>query len=131
MFDRHYHIAARGGHQTVSVTHKHAPTDESVRLLREMEQAARDKVVQALRLEDSPIDGVVHAHDDFLSQRREFCVLVRVNGRQLEVRRSFNFSAADEEIADGLLMAVSQRIAAELLSKAFSKLPAQFRRAAP
>jgi hypothetical protein len=127
MFDRHLHITERG-HQMVTVNHKHAPTEESVKLLLEMEQAARDKVVQSIRLEDTPIDGVIHATDDVINMRRDYCVFVRIRGKQVEVRKSFDLQAEPEAVAQGLLQAVSERIAAELLAPAFARLPAYLRR---
>ena len=37
---------------TVNVTEKRAPTDESVRLLKEMEEAARNKVIETIVVAD-------------------------------------------------------------------------------
>ena len=122
----HRHVTERV-HEHVTVHEHRAPTDESVKLLREMEQAARDKVVQAIRLENSPIDCVVHAQMDALNVRRDFCVFVRINGQKLEVRKSFDEEATFEKIADGLLAAVSERIAAEVLAPAFGRLASQLR----
>lgn len=126
MFDRHIHVTERG-HKTVTVNEHRAPTDESVRLLKEMETAARDKVVQSIRLEDSPIDAVVHAQDDFANNRRNYCVFVQIKGRRIEVRKSFDMSAKPDAVALGLLQSVSERIAAEILAPAFSKLPPYLR----
>jgi len=130
MFDRHLYLSKHTS-QSVTVNEQRAPTDESVRLLREMEQAAQDKVVQSIRLDDSPIDCVIHAHDDHLNQRREFCIFVRIKGRQIEVRRGFNLPVTTEVIAEGLLDAVSTKIAAELLKPAFDKLPTRFQGGSP
>jgi len=124
----HRHVTERV-HESVTVHEHRAPTDESVRLLREMEQAARDKVVQAIRLENSPIDCVIHTQNDAMNARRDFCLFVHINGKRLEVRRSFDsLDATVEEIADGLLTAISERIAAEVLAPAFGKLSQQLRR---
>lgn len=123
----HRHVTERV-HESVTVHEHRAPTDESVRLLREMERAARDQVVQAIRLENSPIDCVVHAQDNAMSGDREFCVFVRINGKRLEVRRAFNMlDATVEKIVDGLLSAVSERIAAEVLGPAFGRLAPHLR----
>lgn len=129
MFDihAHRHVTERV-HESVTVHEHRAPTDESVRLLREMEQAARDKVVQAIRLENAPIDCVVHAQDNAMNGDRDFCVFVRVNGKRIEVRRSFNLlDATVEKVANGLLAAVSKRIAEELLAPAFGRLAPHLR----
>lgn len=128
MFDIHAHRHVTGRvHESVTVHEHRAPTDESVRLLREMEQAARDQVVKAIRLENTRIDCVVHAQDDHMSGGRDFCVFLRVNGQRLEVRRSFNLPTTAEAVADALLSAVSERIAAELLAPAFGQLAPHLR----
>lgn len=129
MFDIRYdtHVTERV-HESVTVHEHRAPTDESVRLLREMEQAARDKVVQAIRLEDSPIDCVVHTQKDPMNARHDFCIFVQINGRKIEIRKSFDQEFEVEEIAEGLMVAVSERIAAEVLAPAFGKLSKQLRR---
>lgn len=126
MFDRHLHVTERG-HQTVTVNHQHAPTDESVKLLREMERAARDKVVQSIRLENSPIDCVIHTQENLMNSQSDFLIFIRINGKQLEVRKLFDFDADFEKIAEGLLQATSARIAAELLGPAFGRLPNKFK----
>lgn len=123
MFDRHVHIV-EGRPSTVTVHEHRAPTDESVRILRDLEAAAREKITTAIRLENSPIDAVIHGHIDALSQRRQYLVLIRINGKSVEVRREFNMLTPAEEIAEGLLAAVSERIAALLLADAFRSVPA-------
>jgi hypothetical protein len=129
MFDihAHRHVTERV-HEDVTVHEHRAPTDESVRLLREMERAARDQVVQAIRLENSRIDCVVHAQDNAMSGDRDFCVFLRVNGQRLEVRLSFNLPTTAEAVTEALLAAVSTRIAAELLAPAFGQLAPHLRR---
>jgi hypothetical protein len=123
----HRHVTERV-HESVTVHEHRAPTDQSVRLLREMEQAARDQVVQAIRLENSPIDCVVHAQDNAMTGDRDFYAFVRINGRRLEVRKSFLMPTTPEDVAAGLLAAVSERIASEVLARAFGQLAPHLRR---
>lgn len=121
MFDRHFHTTQRGS-EFVTVHEHRAPTDESVRLLKDMEQKARDKVIQSVRVVDSPIDCVIHKHFDHLNQKAEFCAFVRINGKRLEARKSFNGGESQEEIAIGIMDAVAERIAADILTPAFTKM---------
>lgn len=114
MFDSHHHVTQRI-QESVTVHQHRAPTDESVRLLREMEQAAREKVTQSIRLENSPIDAVVHAQCDPMTGDREFVVFIKINGKRLEVRKTFrDFDLTTQAIANGLLESVSTLIAIEL-----------------
>lgn len=120
-------INSSPAHQHITVKEHRAPTDESVRLLREMEQSARDKVTQAIRLENSPIDCVVHVQENLMTSDRDYCVFVKVNGKRLEVRKSFAAGTSDDGIAAGLLEAISNSIACNILARAFTDLPRHLR----
>jgi hypothetical protein len=113
--------------ESVTVHEHRAPTDESVRLLAEMEKAARDKVVQAIRLENCPIDCVVHTSRDHMSGDSQFCAFIKINGQRIEVRKSFSMTTEPKDMVDGLLQAVAERIAAVLLGPAFNKLAPHLR----
>lgn len=128
MFDT-YEIR-QGGSQHHSHTHtiieKRAPTDESVRLLREMEEKARQQVLSAIRLENCPIDGVVLVHhDQYHSGNREFLLCCRINGKPLEVRYLHDTlrASTQEDMVDGLLKATADAVARQILSAAFAALP--------
>lgn len=121
MFDRIMIAPARDTHQYTTVTEHRAPTDESVRLLKEMEQAARDKVLQSVQVEDSTIACVLHTMRDVLSDKLNVVAIVKVNGKKMEIRREFDmYDMTREKVAIGMHTAVAERIAAELLSKAFA-----------
>ena len=53
----------------VTVTEKRAPTDESVKLLREMEAKAEAEVVKAVSVSNSTFECVIHQQIDNLSDR--------------------------------------------------------------
>jgi hypothetical protein len=121
MFDRYYQRDPYPQHITVTSTEKRAPTDESVRLLVEMEAAARAKVIQSIRLENTPVDCVIHVGQDYAQAKCMVMAAVMVNGKRLEVQRDFDlFSADQEKIATTMLTAISERIAIELLAPAFA-----------
>jgi hypothetical protein len=128
MFDRYIHGDVSGPSHVTQTVHEHrAPTDESVRLLREMEQKARDQVVQAIRLEDSPIDCIVHVQDNAMNAERDFCAYVRINGKRLEVRKSFPMDTSADVMARGLMESVATKIAIEILAKPFAALGGKIR----
>jgi hypothetical protein len=110
-------------HLTKTVHEHRAPTDESVRLLREMEQKARDQIIQAIRLEDALIDCVIHAQEDFAGARMEYLVIAKVNGQRIEARKAFDFDVMPDAIAITLRGLLAERIATVLLGPAFGKLP--------
>lgn len=98
----------------VEVTEKRAPTDESVRLLREMEAAVTARIVDAVRVTGTPVECVVHKQEDFLNQRTSYRVVYAMNGRKRTVDYAHDcFDTADP--AEGLTRALSNDIASTLI----------------
>ena len=83
MFD-HYHLAniTRPPEHTTITEHR-APTDDSVRLLVEMERAAERKVIEAVRVTDTPVECVIHVREDFLNDRRTYVAVFKVGGSKM------------------------------------------------
>jgi len=106
--DKHFHM-----HQTVApaypqTIHEHrAPTDESVKALREMEDAARDSILDVYRMEDNALNGIVvllkarNPHDF----SRSLYVQFSLNGKQFRFERKL----------DSLLSEFNKHKALELL----------------
>lgn len=87
MFDK---IVSVNTPRSIDVTHieKRAPTDESVRLLKEFEDAAEKKILEVIRFEDNDVRGLVVA-----SQRRptmmasiDYCYRFTLNGKKYDNR---------------------------------------------
>lgn len=117
MFDRnHLHLHDHGGpsHISVTKTEKRAPTDESVRLLREMESAAKGQVLASVRVENTPVDGVLYVMEDFMSDQTIFACVFKVNGKRLEARHEARRGASREDVAIGVRDAIAKVIANEL-----------------
>jgi len=76
----------------VTVAEKRAPTDESVRLLREMEQKAEESVVARLVLNgDNFFDVTVLVRQDFLSPVWRAEVYYELNGKRHMVSVDFEY----------------------------------------
>ena len=73
---RHYH-----NHSYTANEHR-APTDESVRLLKEFEGAALAKIEASLRLKDCPLDVAVTVYRDVLNNMYVVAMHYRLNGQQ-------------------------------------------------
>ena len=91
MFDA---ITVRHGGDTHNHTHhvteKRAPTDDSVRLLREMENSAKEEVLKSIRLPSNEFSGVAHLMRDYLSCSTNVAVLFKLNGKDHKVLISFD-----------------------------------------
>lgn len=125
MFDT-INLRAGDQHHHRSEVHEHrAPTDASVRLLREMEQAALDKILGTIRLEGGPVDcAIVHMRDNLADQHR-FIIRYTLGQHQREVRHDYcpkmgiSAQQANDECFQELKAALAEDIAFHMLADPF------------
>ena len=113
----HHHTTVRQ-----EVTEKRAPTDESVRLLREMESAAREQVQKSMSLPGNELKGVIHTRRDMLDRCLHVGVSFRLNNELHEVRVALNdyeCQTKDSRI-EKIIDAVSKDIALTVLRQAWT-----------
>ena len=118
MFDT-YRVQAGPSH--IDVTHnvveKRAPTDQSVALLKEMEQAARDKVIESLRLPGNTFHAQLHWQTDRLDDTTKFLVVFDLNGKRIETRYDHTRPLEHPtDVVQTLIEAVAKDIAREILA---------------
>ena len=113
MFYSFHHHHSRHSSVTVqkTVREQRAPTDESVRLLREMEKAATDKVISAIRVSDSLFEAVLHQQVDHLNCQKMFMCVIKLNGEKITVPFNCNDWASREDIVMGIRDAIAKEIA--------------------
>lgn len=111
MFDRTY-IHRSEGPSHVTVEEKRAPTDDSVRLLREMEGKAREQVVEALRITSASVEAVVHRYDDPMDMKTHFKIHYKVNGQQRECTLWTDDRAEISEKLEAIWKKVAEDLAA-------------------
>ena len=63
LFEKHIHHETKGGGRTqinanVKVKEKRAPTDESVRLLNEMQEKARENILATIKVDDNKLKAI-------------------------------------------------------------------------
>ena len=92
--------------KNVNVTEHRAPTDESIRILNEMEEKARKNIIGRIRLTDNLIQGEAIFYQNSLRSTYEIIVDVRVcvNGRVIDMEANIDC----EQIRDSYLTGVSQ-----------------------
>ena len=118
MFDKTI-IEQRTNH--TYVTEKRAPTDESVRLLREMEAKARSEVIKSIQLPSNELSGVVHMMRDVMSCSTNIAVLFKLNGKEHKVLISledFRDDSLDKRI-EKMVDETSKYLAANILQSIF------------
>jgi hypothetical protein len=64
------------------VTEKRAPTDESVRLLKEMESEAKQKIVDSITVNNTEFECNIQSEIDGLNDKTTYCVTYRMNGKK-------------------------------------------------
>lgn len=120
MFDEYHHHEHHTA-QTVKIEEKRAPTDESVRLLKEMEKAAADKITESVRVSDNGFECVIHHHVDYLQAQDRLLAVFSLNGRKMKVNYDANpLKDSPESALVGLRDAVAAEIANQIAG-AFAK----------
>lgn len=120
MFDKVTNIVSKRA-SVEAVIHEHrAPTDVSVKLLKEMEQAAKDKLVASFILDNNTLNGVVNVYQEVAYDRLVIEVTFDLNGKRIN---EIIYSHRDDVgILETIKSAVANRIATELLINTFNKL---------
>lgn len=120
-------IEPRPVHLTNEVTkhiHEHrAPTDDSVRLLAEMEAKARDKIIEAIQVGDTTFQCVVHVQTRFDNDDVHLMAVFSLNGKNLtaeHVTRRIDFDR--KKAFTALRDAIAIKIASEILTTALTRL---------
>lgn len=109
----------------VHVTEQRAPTDESVRLLREMEDRAQASILSATRVQDLGIDCVIHKQRDMLNDRTQYAIVYSLNGKKHRVNHDFQHGLSESapesvrRLCDELRAALAAHMAAHLLAGVF------------
>jgi len=117
-------------HVTATVTEKRAPTDESVRLLREMEAASEASVVAAGRLSHNSLSGSWYIFQDSMTLRARAKYVYKLNGEDItgEVEldhrdlAQLGVHAMLEKVCDAVCDAVCRRLAESITLDAYATM---------
>jgi hypothetical protein len=118
MFDR---TVINQGETRTYITEKRAPTDESVRLLREMENKAKEEIIKSISLPSNEFSGVVHLMRDALSCQIKIAILFTLNGKSHRVDvllNDFQDDSVDKRMVK-ILDSVSNYLSATILQNVF------------
>lgn len=113
-------------HSTVT-THEHrAPTDESVRLLKELEAEAQKRIVESLRLTNTEIDCVVHRMVDNFAVQTKYAIHMKIGGKPVKVEVRLQPYDERDAAMEKIFKAVSEAIAVVILENGFRGLLGKF-----
>ncbi|MBU3577552.1 hypothetical protein [Polynucleobacter sp. UK-Kesae-W10] len=117
MFDRTTIHQSGSIRADVTITEKRAPTDESVKLLREMEAKSKAEVIKAITLNDNRFDGVIHTMVEHLTGDHLLRFVYSVNGKKLTTDfRIDMFDASPETWIPKFVNAVAKDLAMSVLA---------------
>ena len=104
----------------VKVTENRAPTDDSVRLLREMEQKALDSVTDRIKIEDNVFGEILVVRESF---GLGYLVMFTLNGEKYKVRVDALKMAviSREELVRAFYETLAREIAIEITKEEFIK----------
>lgn len=118
--EKHHH------HHETTVVEKKAPTDESVRLLKEMEEAATKRFLDSVRIGDTHFECVVSQMQLPAYDTYRWTAIFSLNGNKLTATfEQPAFSCDLQKAVVGLRDAIAEKIATEILRPALSKLDMQ------
>lgn len=123
----HVHMPARTEYvtQTVKIEERRAPTDESVRLLKEFEEKAREKIESSINVGGNGFECTIITERDVLSMDVVAAALFKLNGISLKATariKDFDLKKKGPgDFAIALRDEVAKVIANELLSKGWPK----------
>lgn len=117
MFDRTIFMPGRTRTEYVTTTEKRAPTDESVRLLREMEAKAREQVDAAVRVDGNGFSALAHLEFDCMSDQNVVRIHFDLNARREVVTVRAN---RHEDLPAKCRAAVIERLSEVIMAHTFA-----------
>jgi hypothetical protein len=101
--------------ETRTVTERRAPTDESVRLLREMRQAAEDSLVDVVQIRSNRLEGKCFFFEQYPTNSLRVRFVFALNETKLDWEVDVDRFKTPEERLAFLHAEVAKRFAAHLL----------------
>lgn len=101
-----------------TVNEHRAPTDKSVELLLEMENAAKDTLISITRLENNEMKATWHVFENCFSRRLEVVCRFELNGKEHRIDLSLDWGIDHQEIAKKVYKVICDKMA-ELLTVDF------------
>ena len=104
--------------------HEHrAPTDESVKLLREMEDAAKKKVIASYQIDNNGYTALMQMERDDLNDTYKGRVICELNGRRINVELTMSQDKFTvEAMAEALREDLASRIASQIIAESLQEM---------
>ena len=109
---------------TREIREHRAPTDDSVKLLREMEAKAQEQIVEAIHVGDTTFECVVHTIKMPMDDATKWMAIFSLNGKKITAEyQEYDWKIIDKrDVMLKLRDAMAEKIATEVLIPALSRL---------
>lgn len=98
-----------------NITVNRAPTDESVSLLKEMEEKARDKYLDGVKVDNNVLSGVVfEQRQDVYMRNCVYYSVFELNGKRYKIEGEYD---PQESIDSVLMKSIAEQITAKILAE--------------
>jgi len=124
----HHHTTKTVGipyEKTVTVNEHRAATDESIRMLNEMQEKAKDNIIHTIKIEENYLKAIaVYYHDPLIIDRLEFYLKFKLNGKEYCINDHINKMDWRKEALTGYT-GLGHEYIFKVLHKKFSEMIAE------
>lgn len=107
----------------VEVTEKKAPTDESVRLLNEMQEKARENIIHSINIDTNVLKALtVFYRNDIMNPKVEYHIKFQLNDEQFLVKAEMNHNELIND-ASSVYKMLFEKTAIAITKEIFEKSP--------
>lgn len=108
----------------VNITENKAPTDESVRLLNEMEEKARQNIIATIKIDENFLKAIViYYRDEMITNRMIYHIKFELNGKEHKIEDFIDNFEWRQEFSKSY-MGLGNETIFRLLHKKFSEMVA-------
>lgn len=112
-------------HQNVDIREHKAPTDESIRLLNEFQEKAKQNIIATFPTQDNTINAMaIFYHNEMIYRRVDYQLKFSLNGREIICEGYLDRNNFSEEIYKTFHHYLQEAVK-EILIKRFSEIIAQ------
>jgi hypothetical protein len=111
--------------RNVNIQEHRAPTDESVKLLNEMQEKALSNIIKSIRIDNNLLNGVVvHHFEEICMGEHKYTCLFSLNGVPFRVDLKVNPRSANsiEDMVSSFYTELSKKIAENIMKHVGSQL---------
>jgi hypothetical protein len=94
----------------ITINEHRAPTAESVKMLKELEDAAENKLISYGRLENNIVSARWYVFNDYLNYEQHIIIRIKLNGTDIEVKTEQDIDNTPDEVAQHIYKSISAEI---------------------